>query len=98
MLRGKIVLYDFLNDDADFRDSDKDFANAAAGSKSATGSKMGGFMGASRVTQMQQSTHPQAIRDDEIGLKEWTYDSKVARVPTNQLDPDVQYHMRTQLF
>ena len=63
MLRGKIVLYDFMNDDADFRDSDKDFANAfsgAAASKqgcnSATGSKMGFMSG--RVTQMQQSNHP----------------------------------------
>ena len=30
MLRGKIVLYDFINDDADFKDSDKDFNNATS--------------------------------------------------------------------
>ena len=29
MNRGKIVLYDFINDDADFKDSDKDFNNHA---------------------------------------------------------------------
>ena len=29
MNRGKIVVYDFLNDDADFKDSDKDFNDQA---------------------------------------------------------------------
>ena len=75
MNRGKIVLYDFINDDADFKDSDKDFNNHAIQAQQQQNRGKGNFM--NRMTQM----HPQAIRDDEIGLKEWLYDAKVMRVP-----------------
>ena len=98
MYRSKVILYDFLNEDSDFKDSDKDFhgQGQAQVQAQALSNKAKRFGGPSRV--MQQQLHPQAIRDDAVGLKEWFYDSKVGRVPIQKLEPDIHYHLRSQLF
>ena len=49
MQRGKIIVYNFENDDADFLDSDKDFHCKLNGQQQ-NGQKSKSFM--SRVTQM----------------------------------------------
>ena len=81
--KAHIILYDFLNDDADFKDSAKDFdgANCAMTEQTAPQQRRKGNHRS--VLQM----HPQALRNDDVGMREWLYDAQMGILPPKMLDP-----------
>jgi len=89
----KIELFDFENEDIDFKDSDKDFG------------QMQDFNSRSQSRKRPRGLelHPLAVRDDEVALEEWRYDSLLRWEKDrgiyllNGASNDVIYHPRSNL-
>lgn len=78
-------MFNLLNDDLDYLDSEKDFSNRQL-ALSTGGNK-------------RRQQHVRAVLDDESSLQEWIYDAyvSVGRAAPNIWDPKFMKHARTNI-